>query len=637
MSKKEISSGTQKAESLADNGSKKSVTKKPAEKPAKPVKQVNTEKKVKPVAEKPAEKNIKHGKNKVVKSEKKKQVSLKRQQKRTAREQKKLEAAKIRAEKKQRRLEKKLEAKQKRLDRIAAMKQARAERKEKRRERRDMLKHETKEARLERRAEERHAKMEARVAKRQAAAAEKQAKREHRLKLRAERRAEKSEKQRAPGFGGWLAAVISLGVTTLALGTMLTFGWINMNGMQADMAGVHTESVYELNSIVDNLDANLSKARVSNSKNEQVKLLSDIAIESEMAETVLERLPVDTQLTQNMTSFVNKMGDSAQSMLYAVASGKKLTESQIATLEHMYSTNKQFKSAINELCANCNGGDVLAAMRGKTDGIFYVTFDEIENNTIETPKEINDGPFAENVKKATAKNLDKLEEINEAQAEKLAKKYFEDYGVTEANCTGEVVAEQLTCYNVSLTTKDGEMSAQISKRGGKVVEFNSYKDCSDKNFSVERCIDIAEDFLEDLGYDDMKAVWTSENGTTCNLNFVYEDDDVVFYSDMIKVKVCEERGIVTGVEALSYVLNHVKRDTPDAGISKSEAKAKLHGGFDVETSRLCVIPTANGEVLCYEFCGEYEGNTYYVYIDANTGDEVEVFTVVGTAQGKALL
>ncbi|MDE7330587.1 MAG: germination protein YpeB, partial [Clostridia bacterium] len=525
----------------------------------------------------------------------------------------------------------------KRLDRIAAMKQARAERKEKRRERRDMLKHETKEARINRKKEERAAKVEARVAKREAALADKRAKREHRLKVRAEKRAKMVEKKHAPGFGGWLAAVISLGVTTLALGTMLTFGWLNMNGMQADMASVHTENLYELNSIVDNLDTNLSKARVSNSAREQVRLLSDIAIESEMAEVVLEKLPVDTQLTQNMTSFVNKMGDSAQSMLYSVAGGNKLTDSQIATIEHMYRTNKELKEIINDLCTNCSEKDMLAAMNGKTNSLMYSSFDTIQNNAVETPKEIHDGPFAENIDKVTAKNLEGLTEITASRAEELARKYFEDYKLTDVKCTGETVAEQLTCYNVTLTTEDGDMSAQISKKGGKVVEFNSYKACSDKNFSVERCINIAEDFLDALGYDDMKAVWTSENGTTCNLNFAYEEDDVIFYSDIIKVKVCEERGIVTGMEGLSYVLNHVEREPAEAAISKSEAKAKLHGSFDIETSRLCVIPVDGEEVLCYEFFGSYDGNDYYIYIDAKTGDEREVFTVIGTAQGRALL
>ena len=128
-----------------------------------------------------------------------------------------------------------------------------------------------------------------------------------------------------------------------------------------------------------------------------------------------------------------------------------------------------------------------------------------------------------------------------------------------------------------------------------------------------------------------------ENGTTCNLNFAYEQDGVVVYPDMIKVKVCEERGIVTGMEGLAYVLNHTERELSSAKISKSAAQDKLADGFEVESSRLCLIPVEGGEVLAHEFYGTFDGSAYYIYLDAATGEEVEVFTVIGTKQGRALM
>ncbi len=169
------------------------------------------------------------------------------------------------------------------------------------------------------------------------------------------------------------------------------------------------------------------------------------------------------------------------------------------------------------------------------------------------------------------------------------------------------------------------------------IPKGSYKDCTKKNFSVDRCIAIAEDFLSSIGYDGLKPVWTSENGTTCNLNFAPVQSGAILYPDLVKVKVCEERGIVTGVEALSYVLNHGERNLAKPAMSESQAKANVNGNMEISGSRTAVIPFDGGEVLCYEFVGKLDGNEYYVYVDAATGEEIEVLTVIGTKQGRALM
>ncbi len=639
--KKNISSGAEKAEklALASNKDGAPVGKKTAKKST-TAKKGGVKKTVK--SEKTSVKSAKKEKpvkvKKVRKVKAKKPVSEKRAAKIAQRVEKRAERAKINAERKQARLERKLAHKEARLERIAALKESRAQRKAQRKERLDRYKNESKQARRERIAEERKAKREASKAKHEAYLAEKKAKREHALKVRAEKRAERNDKakRRTPGFGGWLAAVISLGVTTLALGTVLTFGWLTMDNMQADMASTYTESLYELNSVIDNLDADLSRAKASSSSRDRVRVLSDIAIESQTAETILERFPVDIQMTEQLSSFINKMGDSAKQMLYTVAGGGELTSSQVKSLEYMYETNAKVKQEINNLIATCDGKDMLNAMRGKSSTL-VTSFETMQNNTFEEPRGIQDGPFSDSVKKTNAKALKGAEEITAQEAEELAKQYFADYKVSGADCTGEATAEALTLYNVNLKTEDGDMFVQLSKLGGKVVSFDSYKDCTKNNFSVDRCIAIAEDFLTSIGYDGLKPVWTSENGTTCNLNFAPEKSGAILYPDLVKVKVCEERGIVTGVEALSYVLNHGERNLAKPAISEAQAKANVNGNMQISGSRTAVIPFDGGEILCYEFVGTLDGNDYYVYVDAATGEEVEVLTVIGTKQGRALM
>ena len=498
------------------------------------------------------------------------------------------------------------------------------------------LKNERKKARAEEKKEARAAKIEARAAKREAAAAERQAKREHRLKVRAQKQAERKEKRHSPGFGGWLAAVISLGATSLVLATIVTYGWMNMSAMQTNMAGMQTQSLYELNSIVDNLDSNLAKARVSTSSTDRARVLADIAIESEMAEVVLERLPLEITLTEEMASFLNKMGDSAQSMLYTVAAGGELEEWQISSLEYMYRNNLKLKRALNEIVASAGSGDIIALMRGK-GSVLEGSFNDIQNNVIEEPKGIFDGPFSQNSEDTNPSVFEGMAEVSQAEAEGIAREIFADYKVTDARCTGEATRGNLAFYNITLMTDDGEMLAQLSKKGGKMVMFDSYKECTQHNFSVERCRDIAADFLKALGFENLEPVWVSENGTTCNINFCPVQNGVVLYPDMVKVKVCEERGIVTGAEAMSYVMNHSQRDIAGATITKAEAQSVIDGRIEVTSSRLALIPVDGQEVLCYEFAGKFDGSDYFVYVDAATGNEVQVLTVVGTAQGRAVL
>ena len=482
----------------------------------------------------------------------------------------------------------------------------------------------------------RAAKMEARIAERQKAAAEKQAIKERHRREKAEQRAEKRQKRHTPGFGGWLAAVISLGATCLVLATIVTYGWINMSAMQTGMAGMYTQSLYELNAIVDNLDSNLSKARVSTSSADRTRVLTDIAIESEMAEVILERMPLDITLTEEMSGFINKMGDSAQNMLYTVAAGGELEDWQIKSLEYMYANNLKLKRALNEVVATADGKTMLESLKGK-GSVLDGSFSDIQNNVIEEPKGIFDGPFSDSAEDTNMSFFEGLGEISQSEAEEIAKGIFADYKVTEARCTGEATKGKLSFYNISVATEDGEMLAQLSKKGGKLVMFDSYKECTEHNFSVDRCKDIATDFLKAAGYENLKPVWVSENGTTCNINFCYVQNGVTIYPDMIKVKVCEERGLVTGAEAMTYVMNHSQRDIPAATVTEAQAHSAIDGRIEVTSSRLAIIPLNGEEILCHEFAGSFDGSDYFVYVDAQTGEEVQVLTVIGTAQGRAVL
>ena len=136
----------------------------------------------------------------------------------------------------------------------------------------------------------------------------------------------------------------------------------------------------------------------------------------------------------------------------------------------------------------------------------------------------------------------------------------------------------------------------------------------------------------------MKPVWINFANNVYTVNFAGEQNGVILYGDLIKVRVCAETNMVIGIEAKSYYTNHTQREIEKPTLSLSQAQSKLLEGISVETTRLALVPIGNStEKLCYEFMGEYDGSTYYVYIDALTGKQIEMFKVIESTEGTLLM
>lgn len=509
--------------------------------------------------------------------------------------------------------------------------------------RREMLKNETAVQRLERKEREKAEKIALRKQNAQlkhALALKKKEERMHKRALKAEnrqhRREQRLERKHAPGFGGWLAAVISLGVTSLAMTTLVVVGAINMDGMNGTIVGGYQSDLYEMTELSENLNANLDKLRVATGREEQRQILTDILVESELLESALQRFPVDMGVTSNIMSFVNRTAAYAREGLEKLSSGTALGMENEASIEYMYATNREILATLQRLRDSMLPADWAKLMTGAADGSIRQGLTTLNNQAITTPATIQDGPFSDNKQKVNPSALAGESEITSAKAEVLLKGYFKDYDLESVDYRGEAITPDLTVFNFTLKDRHGrEMYAQVSKTGGKLVMFNSYEKCSAKNFSQEKCVEIAQKFLENLGMGGMKAVWLQENGTEAILNFVCEQDGVLCYSDMAIVKVCETKGKVIGLEALPYYLNHGARTIPSPTVSQSTA-AKSLGKLTPSMARLALIPFRGGERLCYEFNGTYDGEEFFAYVDAATGEEIETFTVLNTKQGRVL-
>ncbi len=466
-------------------------------------------------------------------------------------------------------------------------------------------------------------------------------KHEHRQN-KAERKERRRDNKRNRGIGGWLAAVISLGCVSLVLGSLLAisvftdymqFGKVNTNSATSQ------RSFYDFVGYVDNIETNMSKLFVSSDKEGQQKILGEIAVQSSLADSALSELPIMDESKYKTSKYINQVYDYAKYLNNRLIYGDSLTNEEISTLKELYKINVNLKNVLSELSAKITQNyDFSALYKNDANDLIISQFQDIEQSAMDYPEMIYDGPFSDGIQGKKPKALEG-EEITELKAIEIFKDIFGRYDVEDVEVEGMIENGEITCYNInSKTDLNGEVYAQISKIGGKLIMFNAYRDCNEQNYTEEQGVQIATEFLTSLGLSEMSCVWTYTSGSTQFLNFAYQKDGVTYYPDLVKVKVCMQRGVVSGIDADGYYMNHTTRDLSEPKYTLNQAEEKVSEEIEVRSKALAVIPTGGGnEKLAYEFIGESNGETYFIYIDANTLKEADIFKVVNTEQGRLLI
>ncbi len=558
-----------------------------------------------------------------------------RAEEKTERLEKKAELKKRKLEKKAEIKAKKLEHKQEKLEKKAQIKAKKLEKKAERAARREVLLSESKAEKRKRAEREKRERLAAKREKREARERAREKKTEarkaaHARKAEEKRRAARSKKS---GAGGWIAAVSVLGAACLALATVVTAGALRMNSMDLAAESGYRAALYEMVSSSEGLENSLNKLRVATGREEQRELFTEVLLDSAMMESALEKFPVDQATGADISGFVNQTGAFARTMLEKLAAGEKLTQREMTAVESLYEVNAGLSRELNDLATHLSRKDLRAFTAGREGKV-----SERITGMTESAKEkfaVTDAPFAERGNVGTNR-LSVLEEVTPAQAEERVREYLKNYRIAEVKYTGETLAPDIACYNFVLTDEDGnEIFAEITKNGGKLAFFDTYEECTDKNFTLAECDALASEFLGGLGYGDLEAVWLSDGGMIANLTYVSCEDGVRAYPDTVRVRVCESKGRVVGVDMKAYLLNHASRDY-GGQISRDAAEEALSPRLAAKACNLALISLRGEETLCYEFlcaCGEEE---FLSYVDAKSGEEVALYRVRESAQGSYL-
>ena len=299
-------------------------------------------------------------------------------------------AAKARVEAAIQRKQAKEKRKAERIARAAKRKEERAKRaaaiKAKREKR-----HAERKAQTQKRAAERKAQMEKRKAEREEKLRQRARAKANRKQAQSQRKAKKSsdkprkegrERRENKGYGGWIAAVVALGVTTLALATTVTVGAVEMKNEKDGTMNAYRGTMYELTGILERVENDLDRVRISDSSSQQSRILTDLLVQARLAELDVEKLPVEGQADRNVTVFVNRTAMECERMLSKLRNGEELSVKDREIIERLYQTNHAIREEINNLVSSMSDKDLMEFVK-KGRGMVADTMEKLEKMTLE--------------------------------------------------------------------------------------------------------------------------------------------------------------------------------------------------------------------------------------------------------------
>ncbi len=417
------------------------------------------------------------------------------------------------------------------------------------------------------------------------------------------------------------------------------------NNKEAKTASQNTYNMafYEVVDYVQNVETYLAKSLISSTPEHGAETLTNVWREANLAQAYLSQLPIESQELANTEKFLNQVSDYSYSLSRKNIYNESLSDEDLKNLKDLHNYSVELENTLNQLSDDINSGRIKwdeLTNKGTTAFAQQVStssmdgFSNLEENFHQYSGLIYDGAFSEHLTNGEKKGLTG-DDIDEETAKQKAIDFIGKDNVQNVENLGFSENATIPEYNFSVkTNSEDSISISISKKGGHIVYMNSNREVNAESISQEEANSKGKEFLNNHGIMDMKETYYLKQDGIVTINYAYVQNDVVVYSDLIKVKVALDNGEVLGIETTGYLNNHTKRDTSKIKISKESAKKTLNKDLQISSEGLAIIPTEfETEILCYEFKGKVDDKEFLVYINAENGREEDILIITNTPNG----
>lgn len=431
---------------------------------------------------------------------------------------------------------------------------------------------------------------------------------------------------------------VVLGSAIITLSTMLIVFVARSNTYKLQLENTYKRNVYELISDINSLEIDISKLVATNSLSSQKQLLTSIYDTTKTSSVNLSSLPIASNKIENLNAYFNTVGGYCYSLLEKnLNSNEKISADEMATIEQIYDYCLKLKYELNNFITDVDDFEIVKLIDYSDGELSSFGGGLINlNDNEEVPSLIYDGPFSDSVINKEIKGLEN-KIYSEEEVREILKNNFKFFDSFTIEYVGDTVGKFAT-FNYNVYNSDLSLYVQMTKRGAFLLSANSYGESTSQNsLTIDSCKTLAHNFASLMGIDNMYPVWTLKTGDIVYVNLAPIVNHTIYYPDLIKVKIDIGAGFVVGWEASNYAYNHISRESFQSKISFDDASKLLSPSLTVVERNYCIIPNEYvGESYAYEFICKWNDYTYYVYLDANTGEELNIMRVINTSSGDLL-
>ena len=402
----------------------------------------------------------------------------------------------------------------------------------------------------------------------------------------------------------------------------------------------YTEAFSNLVNCVNSVENYLAKAMISKSPEHGAETLTQIWRDSNLAIVYLARIPLAGDELSKTAKFLNQVSDYSFSLSKKNISGEELSEDDFDNLDNLYKYCLDLEQSLNLLSEEIYNGkitwnemsnDLSTRFAQSVDSI--TVFSSIDDNLSQYEGLIYDGAYSDHINKTEKVGLTG-NDIDEEEAKKKIQEFFNEDKLSKIELNAYLENADIPAYDFSIEQNEKKYNVMISKKGGHIVETSLDRDVNEEKISQEEANEIGKSYLSSKGFPNMKETYFIKQGNIVTINYAYNDNGIIIYPDLIKVRVALDNGEIMGIETKGYLNSHTERPYVEPKISIDEAREKLNPRLEILAENMAIIPTEwKTEINCYEFKGKVEDKEFLVYINIETGKEEDILVILETPGG----